>query len=243
MDRQTRKQLKSDKFAEEVFDIFEWTTEHKSEVLRYGAIVLALVVIGLGWLMYSRHQAEVRQVELAKALRIDDASFGPNDQGGRLHFDTEEAKNKAREQSFADIAARFGGTLEGAVAEMYLAGWAVDKGDLAGAEKRFKRIVDDAPKEYAAMAKMALAQVYASENKPADGEKLLRELIASPTATVSKEQATIVLGQLLATSKPDEARKLLEPLRTSTRTAVSRAAINAAGSIAGGAAGAAPAKP
>jgi predicted negative regulator of RcsB-dependent stress response len=243
LDRQTRKDLKSDAFAEEVFDIFEWTTEHKSEVLRYGGIALAVAVIALAWTMYSRHEADVRQVELAKALRIDDASFGPNDQGGRLHFDTEEAKNKAREQAFADVAARFSGTQEGAVAETYLAGWAVDKGDLAGAEKRFKHVVDDAPKEFAALAKLALAQVYASENKPADAEKLLRELIASPTTTVSKEQSTIVLGQVLAASKPDEARKLLDPLRTSTRTVVSRAAINAAGSISGGAAGSTPAKP
>lgn len=243
MDRQTRKELKSDKFAEEVSDVFEWTAQHKSTVMRYGGIALAVAVIGLAWLMYSRHQAENRQVELAKALRIEDASFGPNDQGGRLHFATEEAKNKAREQAFADVAARFSGTQEGAVAGMYLAGWAVDKGDLAGAEKRFKQVVDDAPKEYAAMAKMALAQVYASENKPADAEKLLRELIASPTTTVSKEQATIVLAQLLAGSKPEEARKLLDPLRTSTRIAVSRAAINASGSITGGAAGSTPAKP
>lgn len=243
MDRQTRKELKSDKFAEEVVDVFEWTTMHKSQVMRYGGIVLAVAVIALAWTMYSRHQADVRQVELAKALRVEDASFGPSNQGGRLHFDTEEAKNKAREQAFADVAARFSGTQEGAVAEMYLAGWAVDKGDLAGAEKRFKRVVDDAPKEYAAMAKMALAQVYASENKPADAEKLLRELVASPTSTVSKEQATIVLAQVLSGSKPDEARKLLDPLRTSARSAVSRAAINAAGSITGGTAGSTPANP
>ena len=115
-----------------------------------------------------------------------------------LHFDTEEEKDKAREQAFADVAARFGGTQEGAIAEIYLAGWAVDKGDLAGAEKRFKRVVDDAPAAYAALARLALAQVYASESKTADAEKVLRELIANPAPTVSKEQATIVLGQVLA---------------------------------------------
>lgn len=236
MDRQTRKELKSDKFAEEVFDVFEWSAEHKAEVLRYGGIVLAVAVLGLVWLLYSRHQAGIRQDDLAKALRVDDATFGATDAGGRMHFDTEDAKNKAREQAFADVAARHGGSQEGAIAEMYLASWAVDKGDLANAEKRYKRVVDDAPKNYAALGKLALAQVYASQGKPADAEKLLRELIASPTPTVSKEQATIVLGQLLASSKPDEARKLLEPLRTSTRSAVSRAAITASGAIAGGAA-------
>ena len=232
MDRQTRKDLKSDKFAEEVFDVFDYASAHKTEVVRYGGILLALVVIGLGVMYYNRYQAGVRQDALAKALLIDDASVGAApDQGGRLHFNTEDEKSKAREPAFADIAARYAGTQEGAIAEIYLAGWAVDKGDLAGAEKRFKRAVDDAPKAYAALARLALAQVYASESKTADAEKMLRELIANPASTVSKEQATIVLGQLLANSKPEEAHKLLDPLRESTRIPVSRAAITAVGSI------------
>lgn len=232
MDRQTRKDLKSDKFAEEVFDVFDWTSAHKTEVVRYGGVLLALVVIGLGVMFYSRYQAGVRQDALARALRIDDASAGTApDPGGRLHYATEDEKSKAREQAFTDVAVRFAGTQEGAIAEMYLAGWAVDKGDLAGAEKRFKKVVDDAPKAYAALARLALAQVYASENKTADAEKLLREMIANPASTVSKEQATIVLGQMLSASKPEEAHKLLDPLRTSTRVSVSRAAITAVGAI------------
>ena len=86
MDRQTRKELKSDKFAEEVFDVFEWSAEHKTEVIRYGGIVLALAVVGLIWLFYSRHQAGVRQDDLAKALRVDDATFGATDAGGSSPF-------------------------------------------------------------------------------------------------------------------------------------------------------------
>jgi predicted negative regulator of RcsB-dependent stress response len=231
LDRQTRKDLKSDKFAEEVFDVFEWASAHKTEVIRYGGALIALVVIALGVMYYNRYQAGVRADALAKALRIDDAMVGTADPGGRLHYDTEDQKDKAREQAFADIAARYSGTQEGAIAEIYLGGWAVDKGDLPGAEKRFQRAVDDAPKAYAALGRLALAQVYASEGKTADAEKILRELIANPASTVSKEQATIVLGQVLASSKPAEAHKLLDPLRTSTRVPVSRAAITAAGSI------------
>ena len=228
MDRHTRKELKTDKFAEEVFDIFEWTTEHKAEVLRYGAIVIAVVVIGLGWMYYSRHQHTVRQEALAEALRIDDATFGATNQPGKLHYDTEDAKNKGREQAFNDVATRYSGTQEAAIADIYLGGFAVDKGDLASAEKRFLHVANDAPKAYAALGKLALSQVYVSQGKSAEAEKVLRDLIANPTATVSKEHATIVLGQLLASSKPEEARKLLDPLRQSRRAQVSRAAITAA---------------
>jgi hypothetical protein len=72
--------------------------------------------------------------------------------------------------------------------------------------------------------------VYAAESKFSDAEKVLRDLIAHPAFTVSKEEATIVLGQVLAKSNPAEARKILEPLRNSRGT-VSQAAVNVLGQI------------
>jgi hypothetical protein len=47
-----------------------------------------------------------------------------------------------------------------------------------------------------------------------------------PTIFVSKEQATLALAKGLMTTKPAEARKLLEPLRA-TRGPASQAAIQA----------------
>ena len=46
---------------------------------------------------------------------------------------------------------------------------------------------------------------------------------------ISKEQAQIELAKVIAQSKPDEAKKLLEPLRTSPRSTVSRWAVTAYG--------------
>ena len=71
MDSATRKELKGDKFAEEVFDIFDWASVHKAEVIRYGAIAAAVVVIAIGGVIYQRSQAEARQEALAQALQID----------------------------------------------------------------------------------------------------------------------------------------------------------------------------
>jgi hypothetical protein len=48
--------------------------------------------------------------------------------------------------------------------------------------------------------------------------------MASPSVLISKEQATITLAQLLAKDKPEEARKLLDPLLKDERQAVSRSA-------------------
>jgi predicted negative regulator of RcsB-dependent stress response len=231
LDRQTRKDLKTDKFAEEVFDVFTWTSAHKAEVIRYAAIVVAVVAIGLDILFYNRSQATQREEALANALRIDDAVPGPTAGPAALHFNTEDEKDKARAQAFSEVASKYGGSQEAAIAEIYMAGYDVDAGNLDNAAKRFNRVMNDAPKPYAALARLALAQLDANQGKTAEAEKLLRELIDHPTVTVSKEQATIVLGQVLAQSNPAEAHKLIDPLRTSTRGAVSRTAITASANI------------
>jgi predicted negative regulator of RcsB-dependent stress response len=225
VDRQTRKDLKTDKFAEDVFDVFEWASVHKAEVVRYGALLVVVVLIVVGVVYYNRSQAVTREEALAKALRVDDATTGEVVQPANLHFDTDADKDKAKMQAFTDLSTKYSGTQEAAVADMYLGSYAVDAGNLAEAEKRYKKVVDDGPKAYAGLARLSLAQVYASEGKTADAEKILRDAMANPSLTVSKEHATLVLGELLAQNNPAEAHKLIDPLRTSLRGAISRTAI------------------
>jgi predicted negative regulator of RcsB-dependent stress response len=231
VDRQTRKDLKTDKFAEDVFDVFGWASAHKTEVVRYGAALIALVLIVVGVTYYNRSQATKREEALAQALRVDEATTGPAIEPTSLHFDTEAEKAKARTQAFTELSTKHSGTQEGAIADMYLASYAVDSGNQEEAERRYKRVVDDGPKPYASLARIALSQIYVSEGKMAEAEKVLRDAIANPSATVSKEQAQLALGEMLSSSNPTEAHKLLDPLRTSARGTISRAAIVASSKI------------
>jgi predicted negative regulator of RcsB-dependent stress response len=228
--RITRKNLKSDKFAQEVSTIWDWTGEHKEEVVRYGSIGLAVALVVAGIFYYVRYQAGVREDALANALRIDNANVGGQPQPGMMQFATPDDKDKAWQKAFTDVAAKYHGTQEGAIAEMYLASAAADKGDLASAEKRYQDVVDSAPKAYSSMARMALAETYEAEGKNTEAEKILRDAMNHPTVTVSKEEATIQLALLIGKTNQDEARKMLEPLRTG-RTAISRAAVQALGDL------------
>lgn len=232
MDRITRKELKGDKFAEEVFDIFEWSSTHKAEVIRYAGIVLAVVVIVVGAVYYRRSQADAREDALAQALRIDDATVGDNNnQAATLHYATQDEKDKARVKAYTDLATKDAGTQEGAFGSFALASDALDKGNLAEAEKRFRVVADSAPKAYASLARESLAQVLVAEGKTADAQKLLQELVKNPTVTVSKDAATLDLAEAMAKTNPKESLKLLDPLRTSPRAPVSRVAVNEYGEI------------
>ncbi len=233
MDRKFRKQIKSDRFAQEVTHTFDWVGHHKALVTRYGSIALAVVLIGAGIYFFVHYQAGRREDALGQAVRIDNATVGAaQPTPGGLAYPTQEEKDKARAKAFGDLVAKDHGTQEGAIAEMYLASDAADKGNLAEAERMYKDVMDSAPDAYASLARMSLAHVEAAEGKQGDAEKLLRDAVAHPSVTVSKEEATIQLARLIAKDKPDEARKLLEPLRTEPRAAVSRAALTALGEIA-----------
>jgi hypothetical protein len=83
------------------------------------------------------------------------------------------------------------------------------------------------------VAKLALAAVYGGEGKRGEGEKLIQSVIDHPNVLVSKEQATMELAELIEKSDPQRARKLMEPLRTSPRPNLSRAAVTALGQIPG----------
>ena len=224
MNRLTRKELKGDKFAEEVFDIFDWASEHKAEVSRYGVVVLAVVAIGAGVFYYNRYQAAAREEALAQALRVEDATVGDATSPVNLHYATQDEKDKARAKAYTDLAAKYPGTQEGAFGDFALASDAADRGNLAEAEKRFRAVADAGPKPYAAIAKLSLAQVLSAEGKTADAQKILQDLVKTPGMLVSKESATLALAQVMAKTNPTESLKLLDPLRTLPRPPVSRVA-------------------
>jgi predicted negative regulator of RcsB-dependent stress response len=211
--RITRKELKTDKFALEVGHTVDFFEEHHTELIRYGAIALAVAALVVAIMLYRGHQHSVRQEALAHALQIQEAPVGQAPPGTEISFATQGAKDKEAAKAFGELASKYSGTDEGHIAEYYLGCFAADQGKLADAEKRFQSVADSANKRYASLANLSLAQVYFAEGKNDQGEKLLRSLMEHPTVFVSKDQATITLAKAIAHSKPAEARKLLDPLR------------------------------
>ena len=230
MDRLTRKELKTDKFALEVGHGVEYVAEHKQQMIRYGAIAAGVLVLIIAIFAYRSYQNGVREDALRNAIRVQDALVGQPATESLLAFPTQEEKDKALQKAMAEVASKHPGTDQGSIARYFLGTYAADKGDLTGAEKALKDVIENGPANYASLAKLALGPVYKAQGKPAEGEKILRDLMANPTMFVSKEQATIALAQLLANSNPQEARKLIEPLRE-MRGPVSRAALTALAEI------------
>lgn len=215
MDRQTRHELKTDKFVEEVSQTVEFIEEHKSQVVKYGGIAAAVVVLAAGAWFYTSNQRVKRQAALGEAIATVNIPVGQAPQG-QQSFPTPEAKDQAIQKAFNDIVTKYPGTNESGAA-MYMLGLAAaDKGKMADAERMMRQAVQDGDSEFASLARLALADILVANGKAAEAEKVLRDLMAKPTAMVTKEQATLSLARVLAKTKPAEAKKLLEPLRAAT---------------------------
>ncbi len=228
MDRLTRHDLKTDKFVEEVGQTVHFLEEHRQSVIRYSGIALAVLILAGGGYFYMKSRRAERQDALYKALETYNARImAEAPPAGMKAFKTQAEKDQAVSKDMGEVIAKYSGSDEAAIATYLLGVNAAEEGKTDDAERYLKKAIEDAGKDYGSLAKLSLSEVYTSTGKVADAEKLLRDLISNPTILVTKEQATLNLAHLLAPTKPEEARKLLEPLRTTQGGSVSRAAMQA----------------
>jgi predicted negative regulator of RcsB-dependent stress response len=225
VDKLTRKELKSDKFALEVQHSVEFVSEHRRQMIQWAVPAAAVVLIVIGIFWYRNYQHTARQEALHAAMLIQNSTVGPSQSEYVVSFPTAPARATAVVKSWRDLATKYPGTEEGDIAEFFLGTNAADVGNLPEAAKHFEAAIDSGSGPYASEAKLALGQVYAAQGKVNEGAKLIQSLIDHPTVMVSKDAAVLALADLLKTSDCARARKLVEPLRTSTRSAVSKAAI------------------
>jgi predicted negative regulator of RcsB-dependent stress response len=225
VDKLTRKELKSDKFALEVQHSVEFVSQHRQQMIQWavGALAVVLIVIGIVW--YRSYQHSARQEALHAAMLIQNSTVGPSQSEYVVSFPTAQARETAVVKAWRDMATKYPGTQEGDIAEFFLGTNAADVGNLPEAAKHLQAAIDSGNGPYASEAKLALAQIYAAQGKLNDGVQLIQSVIDHPTVVVSKDAAILALADLVKTSDPQRARKLVEPLRTSTRSAVSKAAI------------------
>jgi predicted negative regulator of RcsB-dependent stress response len=210
--RITRKELKSDKFAQDVGLTVDFFEEHRDKFVRYGGIAAVLIVLIGGYMLYARHQHAARQEALYQALQAAEAPVGQAEQPGGLTFPTQQAKDQESVKRFTELAGKYSGSEEGEIAQYFLGSILADQGKLAEAEKDLLEAAQKGDAQYSSLAKLSLAQIYFEDGRSSQGEQTLRDLIAHPTVFVSSDQATIVLARQLSAKNPAEARKLLQPL-------------------------------
>jgi len=217
-----KEQLQHDHFTDTVSGVVDYATSHRQELIRWVPIIVGILVIAGGAFWYAQYRNSAREQDLNNAFAIADRPVGPAAPGVST-FATEDAKSQAVMKAFSDVVAKDGGSRQGLIAQYYLGTLKAKKGDVKGAEADLSRVADSGVK-VAPLAKIALAGLYAADNKTPQAQSLLQSLVNKPTDLVSKSQAQILLARLEEDTNPQQAKKLLQQVRTEAKDpAVDRA--------------------
>ena len=217
-----KEQLQHDRFTDTVSEAVSYAASHRELVTRWLIIAGAVVILVGGALWYRSYRDSVRQHDLDAAFQVLDAPVGPNT-GAPKTFATEAEKRQASIKVLSEVVSKDGNSKQGAIARYYLGTLKAQNGDSKGAEADLRAVADTSTAS-AALAKIALAQLLAGENRLSEAQALLRSLIDKPTDLVSKAQAQVMLAQLDASADPKAAKKILDSLKSpQERPAVSRA--------------------
>lgn len=209
-----RRQLKQDKFAETTKGLISSAVEYRASVVRW-LVVAAVLVVGVGgsWWYWS-YRTEQANEALGKAVETYNAALvpaGSNNPGIDFHSALERAR--AAHQQFQQVADRYGHTRPGQMARYFAGLTAVDAGDPKNGEAELKQVAEAGNKDLAALAKLALANVYRGVQRNDEALRLYRELIDHPTASVSKPMAELELASLYeATNQTAEAGKVYDQI-------------------------------
>ncbi len=199
----SRKELKQDNVALKVEATTHFLVTHRPLVIRVAIIVLAVVVVGLGSWFFISSRRDAREQALAAAVSMQNAPIGAPPPNGGISFPSEIAKTDAVHKAFTSIISQDAGSNEAYAAEYFLAGIDVTNAKTDDAMKKYTEIAAGADSDYASLAKLAKAQLLFSLGNGAEAKTILDDLIAHPTATVSKEQATFTLAKGIAATQPD----------------------------------------
>lgn len=213
MDRTTRKELKTDHFAETVGHTLEEIAAHRRQVTRYaiiGAVVIVLIVAAVG---FFRYRAIERAEAFRAVLRLMEAPVAPAGQVAGKSFATDAEQKQAVEAALKELIASYEGSNEAAMAHYFLASHAIESGKLDKALTEIDAAIAAADRDTSVLARFTRANILRALGKSEDAERIYRELLDSTRGYITRDQVVLSLADTIKKSKPDEALKLLEPLR------------------------------
>jgi TolA-binding protein len=156
-------------------------------------------------------------------MDIIEAPVANQSDGYGKSYPTQQAKDAASMKVLSEVAAKYDGTDQGELARYMLAGFQAANGKYTEAEKNFKQVASSGT-QTAALANVGLAQLYAGQGRNDQAKAILQNLVAKPSPLVSKEQATVLLANLVKSTDAKRAKQLLDSVKPSPqRPALERA--------------------
>lgn len=147
MDRQHRRELKHDKFVDEIGVLSSRARENQRILITIGVAAVLIALAAYGVYFYRSNREHKAQEQLAAAIATIDAPLvTPGQPNPQAHFKTEAERNFAAEKQFRDLKAKYSGTDAADLADIYLARLTAARNDVTDAKKLLQDFISDHPK-------------------------------------------------------------------------------------------------
>ena len=182
-----------------------------------------MVLIGIfiaGLITYSNRSAQA-QAAFGQAMEIYDTALqqpGQPAEPGQKTYASAAERAKAANPLFVEVANHYGWLKTGANARYFAGLTYLDMGQTANAENELKKAADSHDAGLAALAKVALANLYHQTTRDPQAIALYQQLIAKPTLTVPASAAKLQLAALYEATKPEEAARLYAEIKDQDKT-------------------------
>lgn len=196
-DRLKRKDIKHDKFVDEVGTVYSSIRTNWFKLL---GIALGLIVL-LGTVMavfaWRNRQETTAQDKLAAAIETIETRLGdPSAAATAPKFASETEKNAKAEQQFKEIVEKHDGTDAADVASIYLARLEAARGDVPVATRRLRDFLAEHPDHLlAGGVKMSLYEMDLASGDPKKVIGDMEKELSSQTATVPTESLLSLLAR------------------------------------------------
>jgi predicted negative regulator of RcsB-dependent stress response len=216
VDTQTRHALKQDHFVSATATGLDWIGQNRSSVLRWAiGVVVAIAIVVAGIVIYLQRESAA-DAALGQAMNIYETPLAqPNQPAipGQQTYPTAADRAKAAYPLFSQTASQYGWMRAGTMARYFAGMTALDMGNQSEAEADLTKAAGSHDSNLAALAKIALASLYAQTGRNSQAVEEYRDVIAHPTTTVPKSSAQLQLASLYESTQPEEARHIYAEIK------------------------------
>ncbi len=213
MARLQRKDLKRDRFVEEVSHQVEYIAGHRRMFVAIGATVVAALIAGAGYWSYDRHRSINSQAALQRAIELFHGVVAEEDRPGVKTFATDAERVAQVTRALDSVSLDYGGTPAAAGALYYSGLLDREQGHTTEAQAHFEQATRGKGAEYPALARLALGGLLLEGGDAEGARTQFEQLVDNPTRTISRDVASLEVARTYIASNPARARELLQEIQ------------------------------